>query len=324
MAQVSKFKIYSIGVVAANKEIGEDNCEITAIELNPMLNGELTDQVDDYTAKGVDVHGSTYEIGTKVGVTVTAKWLPVGQGNRMTPPDVRRGEEVIIYNFGDDTNTFWWNTRSNDMRFRKGETVVYGFSATQDETVTPGPENMYLLEISTHMKRIRLITSKAMFEPFAYTIELNTGEGFFTIKDDSGNRILLDSKARTVRLENADGSFFDLTKDVMEAFAASSITHKTKDYIVESETFTLKASSSVDIETKTMETEATTNKITAATTHVGNIALQGNIGSTSGPQGNGDATFSGNINTTENIRADGTIHGTKVISDQDIEAPNVN
>ena len=122
--RVSKLRFYSIGVVASNKALSSNVIEVTPIEELPMLDGEIDSNTTNETAKGVDASGKNYQSSVTMGNSIQAEWLRLGSANRMTSPDVRRGESVIIYQFG-DADKYYWNTLKNDSQLRKLETVVY-------------------------------------------------------------------------------------------------------------------------------------------------------------------------------------------------------
>jgi hypothetical protein len=266
--ELSQLKVYSLGRVAANKALDSHVIEVVPIEDSPMTDGAISDNVTSVQAKAQDASGSAYETQVSTTASVKATWFALGQGNRLTAPDVRRGEKVILYRFA-DSDEFHWVTQEYDMKLRKLETVIYGFSATRDETVPSSAANMYFIEISTHKKLIHLHTSKADGEPFAYDIQLDTSEGRLVIADDAGNSFVFDSPERQLTMRNADGSFIDLNKLVLSIETGDQISMKTVNYVLNCDTMVQKASSSID-------TTTATQTVKAETTHTGNHATVGN------------------------------------------------
>jgi hypothetical protein len=325
--EMSELKPYSIGVVAANKKLGSKEIEVIASEDSPMLNGEVTDSISNYTASAKDADGGAYHVDIKATASIQATWLPLGSDNRLTAPDVRRGESVVLYRFA-DSDKFWWTTLHCDMKLRKLETVIYGFSATMDESATPSAENMYFLEVSSHQKHIHFHTSKANGEPYAYDIQINTGLGFIRIQDDAGNYFSFDSKERQIMVANDDGSLIDMNKRTLSFIALDRIDFKSK-------VISTSASELVETKSKTITDNATDVKITAHTTHTGNVEqngntdhkgnvlLAGNISSTPGSAGSGTATFAGDIRTDKGITTGGIITTTGVNSSGNVNAPNI-
>lgn len=250
--KLSQFNVYSIGIVAANKPLSSKNIEVVPIEDSPMHNGELTDGITKSTASAKTPTGAAYSVEVTTTPSIKATWLPIGSSNRMTAPDVRRGETVILYQFAGD-DQFWWATLKDDMHLRKLETVIYAFSATSAEGAKPSAENMYFLEISTHKKHIHLHTSTANGEPFKYDIQINTADGFIQFKDDVGNSFTLDSMNHMLSMVNQDGSSATIDRRTMSLVAPDSISLNTKD-------LTMNASSSIALRTAnaTLDAQAVT------------------------------------------------------------------
>ncbi len=208
---MSKLKVYSLGIVAKNKALDSNKIEVTPIEDLSMVDGELTDVGAEMESKGKDKKGGAYESKASTSNTVEATWMPLGSANRYSSPDVRRGEYVMIYQFG-DADKYYWVTFKDDLTLRKLETVIYAFSGTQDETDGVGLETHYFLEISTHKKLVHFHTSKSNQEPYTYDVQINTGEGYVLIQDDIGNIFTIDSKERRIEIINTDGVHQDMDK----------------------------------------------------------------------------------------------------------------
>lgn len=284
--EVSQLRIYSIGIVAANKVLSSKDIEVTPIEDLPMTDGELLDNVDQYSAAASTVDGAAYQVNVATANTVTATWLPINGSNRMTAPDVRRGETVVLYRFG-DTDKFYWATLKDDMRLRKLETVVFAFSATRNENQDTTAETSYFIEISTHKKLIHLHTASADGEPFEYDIQLNTKDGYFVITDNAGNSFTLDSHRKQLQLENGAGSVLN---------------------ILDKQIF-MSSPDLIDMQTTRMTVKAETLDITAETTHRGNItelgnfALAGNFSMGGAGGGSATAEIQGSMKVTEDVTA---------------------
>lgn len=242
MEKISRLKIYSLGIVATNKALSSKICEIVPLEDLPMLDGEITSGVSSYKAAGVAQNQAAYHLDVQTTMSIKATWLPLGSSNRMTAPDVRRGETVVLYRFS-DSDQFWWTTLKDDMALRRLETVIYAYSASQVEGSGSTADNMYFLEISTHQKLVHFHTSKENGEPFAYDIQINTGAGFIQIQDDAGNYFTFDSKNRLLELANSDGSVVTMDRTAISLTAVDSISLNAKNVNIEAtENVSLKAS----------------------------------------------------------------------------------
>ncbi|MNU19579.1 hypothetical protein D3C71_78080 [compost metagenome] len=325
MSEVSKLNVYSIGVVAANKELTSKEIEVTPIEDAPMTNGEVTDAGQKITAKSTDTNDASYQTEVPTSNTVKATWLPLGHTNRITAPDVRRGEKVILYRFADQ-DKFWWVTMEDDIRLRKLETVIFAISGTRVEDADPTADNTYFMEWSTHKKLFHIHTSKGDGEKFAYDLQINAKDGIIILQDDDGNSFSLDSNERTWLLINKDQSKIEMNKTKLFIYTKDLIQMETKDYVLKCETSDTTSSSSAKHTTpdntlnadkavqtsQTNELTATTNQITAQTGHLGNFGLIGSFTQT-GPGGGGggaEARFKGDIYMEGDIDVVGEIRST--------------
>lgn len=220
----SGFKIYSFGMAAENKPLSTKELLVIPIEVLPAMEGEISEEASELKHKGVDSFGVPYELKLKVRNAIPCKWLPLGS-NRDTAPDVRRGERILIWRIADADEEFYWTTLGLDDHLRRLETVRYLFNADPDglSDSVPGPDNSYCIEVSTHQKLITLTTTKLNGEPFAYTLQLNTGTGYFTLTDDIQNFVELDSTEKRICLHNATGTYWELKAEDLIGYAVRDI-----------------------------------------------------------------------------------------------------
>lgn len=310
----SKFHFFSFGVVAANKPLYDkdgmpcDMVEVFPKEIFTMSAGEVTDNVETITTKGKDADGQDYTGETKTKASLSCKWLPIHEPNRITPPDVRRDEQVMIYRYG-DTQFYFWSTAFNNM-IRKLETAVWWFSGTpkdgKDADKKRTADNGYFLEVSTHEKHVIFSTSNKNGEVARYYIQIDGGNGNMIIKDDQGQEIMI---------ESGDGR--------ISVTSEQQIIHKTKDYVINCDSYTLNCKTSVvnaseSAETNTKEfTVKATSKTTFTTpiaTFSGKVDVAlllsfsgGMSGKSTAGGGAGGATIQiqGNANFTEDVVAGG-------------------
>lgn len=238
---ISKLRFYSIGIVAQNKNLNSKIIDVTPVEELNLLDGEITGNTVNLSVSSVDHEGKSFSSNVNSNITLKATWLPIGISNRKTAPDVRRGESVVIYQFGDSAK-YYWSTLKDDTHLRRLETVIYAFSASTKEDTEQTAENTYYFEISTHKKCCTFHTSKANGEPFSYTVQINSKDGIFIVTDDVGNHFYLNSKDRVLEMKNLDGSSVTINKKSIIYEASESITGKTK-------VFNIIASEKVNIDT---------------------------------------------------------------------------
>lgn len=224
---ISEFHFYSRGVAAENLKRGSYILEVSPIEVLNMQDGELTDEAVQMSSSVRDVDGSSTTVSAYSTRSISANWLPLGLSNRITAPDVRRGERLMIYRFA-DTDNFYWTTAENDIRLRCLETAVFAFSGTQEETKEVSPENYYFLEFSTHDKKVTFSTSQKNGEACTYTLQFNTGTGEFVVEDSIGNHVYLNSPDHLIRLKNASDCQFELNKEDLNGMVPGNTTITTQ------------------------------------------------------------------------------------------------
>ena len=277
----SNLRLYSLGLVANNKEIDAKVINVIPIEQTPYLDGELVSMPFETEQSGSEGGDAEFNVKVTSDVAVTATWLAINS-NRATPPDVRRGMRVLLWKFADQNDFFWTYAGLDDDKF-KLETVIYRISATSDEDADSlAPENCYSLEMCSRTGKITLQTSKANEEFCLYAFQFNMKDGKVVLTDDLGNSFMLDSANTVLELENADGTRLALDKEIIEAFAndalnvktGKSVNVKTKAVTVEAQTVTVKSQSN---KFDTPETEFTGN------VKIGGKLSQDGAGSFSGP-----------------------------------------
>lgn len=219
---MSKLRAVSEGVVSENKALSENRISVVPIELACGVMGDLIDEIDELETSGVDIDGKEYTVTLKTSSSIIATWLPMGS-NRVTPPNVRRGMRVRLYQFA-DVDHYYWTSMGLDDDLMRLETVIYAWSATSDEKAELNlMENMYSVEISTHNKAFTLRTSKANGEPFGYVIQLNAAKGIFVVADDIGNVTELNSAEHKIKSINADQTMVELIKKVANVYAKDEV-----------------------------------------------------------------------------------------------------
>lgn len=283
---MSELKSFSIGKVAANKKLGSDLIEVTPIEQLPMISGEITDSVSDYTTKSEDANGGAYTENVANTLTITAKWLPSNNTNRKTAPDVRRGETVQILQFA-DADKYYWMTLHDWSELRRLETVIYAFSANPSESDANSNQNMYYFEVSTHKGIIHIHTSAANKEFTELDIQLNATEGFIQFQDGIGNKFYLDAKNNSMNYTNVDGSHIDVSKKDISINAPGTISMKSKKFIGNFDS---------------METTSTTKTHNGPYIQQGNYTVNGALGGQM-TVGNGSTLFSGDFVINGTFRA---------------------
>lgn len=220
----SQFKPYSIGVVTANKGEGTGLLDVQPIEIQWASNGEIVNNYAEETVEGKDKEGQDIKYRVITSNNLTAAWMPMGNSNRISPPELRRGMLVMIYK--DSDNNYYWVDTGLNREYMRAESVTYGFCANPNPLVNAkvSQENWYIVEVSPRNHQLLITTSQSNNEYTTYTVVLNTKDGFFKLVDGLGNYILLDSKNKQIKMENQNGTFFEILDGDISINAPKNIT----------------------------------------------------------------------------------------------------
>jgi len=217
---LSKLHAHSFGVAANDLPLNSKILEVIPVEEFPMLSGTLSNNANQYQATGVNAQGQNYSDSILQSPSKPAEWLPMGSSNRMTPPNIRAGERLMLWRMG-DSDKYYWMTLTDDLHLRKLETVIYAWSASTaqtgaqsntDDSSAGNTDSSYFFEVSTHNKLMHLHTSKVNGEVCSFDIQINPGTGTLQIQDDIGNFFFLDAINRILTMQTADHAVVQLDK----------------------------------------------------------------------------------------------------------------
>lgn len=223
MAQhVSIFQPYSVGQVTVPKERTSRHIQAVAVEIASATDGEVTHAPEQELLKGFDNEGTEYEVKMTSTRDIECEWLPM-EGNRATPPDVERGELVMIYRLGDTTQYYWTCMGLRNHR-RTLESVITFYGATPDlNGCGLDFAKCYYQQWSPLDGHVTFGTSQANGEKFKYTFQINTKDSFIALTDDIGNYLEINSAESRVILRNVDDSYFKAEKKVIDIKADAAI-----------------------------------------------------------------------------------------------------
>ena len=239
MSSESGFNFYCYGEVAANKPEDTNIIEVFPKELMYDLNGEISNTSENVTINRTSADGKVKVDKASAKNTIPARWLGLGGSNRVSSPDVRKGETVLVFRYGTNDD-YYWEPITTETTKRGKETVTYLFKNTdsQDEV---NENNSYFLTYSTRHKFVHLHTSKNDGEPVAFDIKLNTKKGIFTLTDSRGN--LIDLKSVEDYLKFKTNKKIDLETNECNIIAKTKLTITTPDMLVDAKTYLQKDSS---------------------------------------------------------------------------------
>lgn len=218
----SIFRLVSIGTSKENKPRDATLLNVLMNEKAMATDGEITFNPIEQVRQWQDNTGETHQVKTTAERSVPCQWLP-SEDNRATPPDIMRNELVEVWRLG-DTDKYYWRSMALKNGLRALESVVYTWNASPN----PGGGGVdfatcYYMAVSAHDKHFTIGTSKANGEPYAWTMQFNTGSGEFTITDDIGNEFEIVSRDNRLQLRNPDGTYLKLERQVIEMNAGESI-----------------------------------------------------------------------------------------------------
>lgn len=199
---MSDFKLFCIGTVMSDLIKGNTPIDILPHELITNIDGDVGER--DNVSKTVNTSdGKVHNVNLDKGNVITAIWLS-NNSNRVTPPNVRKGEKVEVYRYG-DSDKYYWKTMSPELDIRKLEHVKYVF--VNDSGTAPvqiDDSNSYSFTVSTLNKFIKIHTADNNGELTTYDLEIDTKEGKVKLLDGKGNFFELDSSqdAMTLKTNN--------------------------------------------------------------------------------------------------------------------------
>lgn len=200
-----------VGIAAADKANDSRELYVYCQELLPFIQGELnaTDMEAEVSTSAGDMQ---FNAQIKTSNSLLCQYRCTS-GNNLLPPDVRKGEQVIVTCYS-DTNTYYWDTAGVDTATRRTETHRIGVGGTLDNNTILDDTNCYYLEFDTRRhQHIKMTTSKANEEPFQYTIILSPERRELAVTDDMNNSFLIKSENNQVIITNKNSSFLNIEGD---------------------------------------------------------------------------------------------------------------
>lgn len=224
----SGLRFYGIGIVAENKPRNGDFIMVSPVEKVTSSKGRLAETEHVYEVESLDVNGIVSKEKVTGQSIIKAKWMPLSEGNRQTAPDVREGESVRLWKYG-NASEYYWQTMYREPGIRRLETVLYCYGNLPSGNTPWDKDSSYWHEVSTHDQHLWWKTTQSNGEAYSYDIKLDTRNSNYTVHDNVGNIFLLDSQNTLIRMINADGSFVELDKQRYHGQAKEHMTHESDD-----------------------------------------------------------------------------------------------
>lgn len=263
--QISILKPYSVGMVTKPKERTSRHIQAVAVEVASATDGELTHAPQEEILSYFNVDGTESQVKMTSSRDIECEWLPM-EGNRATPPDVERGELVMIYRLG-DTTQYYWTCQGLRQHLRTLESVITMYGATPDLSGCGLDFSKCYYSVWSPLDgNITFGTSKANGELFKYTFQINTKESFLAMGDDAGNYVEVNSAASRVIMQNIDNSMVRIEKKIIDLKADTAINFTVGGTKMSLEPDTIKSTTTTDSKkATTINRDATTINDTATT-----------------------------------------------------------
>ena len=262
----SKFRLYSLGIVLENKEDNSDYISVHPIEELPHVEGKISEiEVNyDFTLPDADDKQKTVKI--KGEMAVKAKWVPWGDGNRNTAPDVIKNETVLLFKFG-DTDDIYWTCHLREPTIRRKERVCYMFCDLESGLTEYTKESAYWYEFSTKDGHIWTSTSQASGEAFKYDFIIDTANSTVGLFDDVTNGFFIDSHGESTMMRNQNECMVECVKKDVNTVAIETSSEKAKDIrqVAENSLAQKSKTNSQEAETITRKGQTITDQATTIT-----------------------------------------------------------
>lgn len=295
---------FSMGKVAEHLKPNETRIEVVPVDKQPFTQGALVADAKEVKASTTNAVGDQYTASTLASKAITADWIG-DSGNRVTPPNVRRGDEVRLYR-NSDSDQYFWEAVNRDPSRRRLEKAKWRFSGTNDETVKKLDDtNSYTIDVDGETGAITVRTSTANGEVAPIAVQLNGMKGFVAIEVGEGNFIeIVHDKDGKVRIFNNRDSSFVLDGGQITQRSDNGQLFKTKDYVVDAETIRRRANQEtnnvrqVTYESNTYAVNATTISLNANNLTVGTGM---SVSGSSWTQSSGSMTFNSEVNLNDSV-----------------------
>ncbi len=207
------FSIY-IGMLAVDKEFSSPIIKVTAPSIMPFLG---TDSGEGFSGANLSADVSVNDLSNDIEIqeeVITKNYIDAVyfnlHTNRELPPDVRKGEQVLLLRI-QNTDVYYWLSLGRDDGLRRCERMKLRVSDDTTFNKELTDDNTYYIDLDTLLhKHIWIRTSKSNGEAYRYQIKIDSEKNHIHISDDIKNEIILESDKHRIFARNTDGSFLDI------------------------------------------------------------------------------------------------------------------
>lgn len=195
--QESQLYLYSIGLVAEDRKENSTKIKVFPTEHAYAITGEISGE-ESIKERIQNSEGGWTSLSVKTKNYIEADWLSWG-GNRVTAPDVRKGETVLIWKFG-GTDQYYWMPRAYEPDLRTVEKAIYYYSNQRKPTSRPDLKDSYNFVVDSINKSVSMHTPTNNGEKVGFDVSFDTENGIITIQDTRENKIILKSEEDTLTI----------------------------------------------------------------------------------------------------------------------------
>lgn len=185
-------KMLDQGIVAEDIKPGSNDIQVFLPSAFGEHTGEIADK-KEVKGESTSNSGDGKTLGAaKQSVTVKASWLS-WNSNRVTPPQVKKGMAVQLFQEG-DADIYKWMSIGGQYDLMHHEPVSYVWGNTKEFKKVFDKNNAHFLTIDPlEDKIIHLHTSKNDGEPVGFDIKLDLKNGKVSYVDTKGNHMKMDA-----------------------------------------------------------------------------------------------------------------------------------
>jgi len=198
-----------IGRAAEDLPDGSVRLKVIIPQLMPAASGSVEAGTAEVVVETQRPDGTPEQVRATTTNTITASFI--GESNLKYPPTVRKGEQVVLYQFG-DSDLYYWRSMGRDPELRMRDVWRVEVSNKTARNAPLTDDNTYYLELNTKTSSVTLKTSNTQGEKARYLVNIDGKAGQLSITDNLNNSLFIDSTAPQVRLANGNGSMLDLFK----------------------------------------------------------------------------------------------------------------
>ncbi len=283
----SKLRLYSLGIVVKDKQEGSDQIVVYPVEELPTVLDTISSATANNKVSLPDSTGAIKSSNSTSQSTLVATWIPFGESNRITAPDVVQNETVIIFRYA-DTALYYWTTIFREPTLRRQETVYYMYSNLPDGMTAFDVNSSYWVLFDTKNKKVQVHTSNNDTEAAGYDFTIDTANGDVSLTDTLGNSIELESVPG--KLTANINTEIDVNTKTVNINAATEVNITTPTININANT-----SATIITETATVTASGSVNINSPTTNMSGNLNVAGDINFGASMSGGGMTVSAGNV-----------------------------